>query len=240
MKYENLFKIHIPEPCHEDWNKMNPNQQGAFCKVCSKTVVDFSGKTSEEIHQFFSENLDKKVCGRFNKEQLSETARLKNEQPKLKIEIPKFLFPLSFSPVRSFTMAILLFASVALASCGNSETGVGDGAGSDSTRIEHLLGGATIKPQNDSTGGTKDINQNKSIKDSLQPPEWNNRTMGAVNWSLVKKDTLHKADTSDMKLGEVYTKPKTDSVQTNKHIKMGMVKKTPEKEYLKGDVEFKK
>src|SRR5690349_7698460 len=111
MKYENLFKIHIPEPCHEDWNKMNPNQQGAFCKVCSKTVVDFSSKTPHEISRFFSENLDRKVCGRFKAEQLVETIQLKNETRKLKIEIPKFLFPLSFSPVRAFTMAIFLFAS---------------------------------------------------------------------------------------------------------------------------------
>jgi len=34
--------LYIPTPCHEDWNKMTPNQQGKFCASCCKQVVDFS------------------------------------------------------------------------------------------------------------------------------------------------------------------------------------------------------
>lgn len=32
------MKISIPKPCNENWNEMTPDQQGAFCKVCSKVV----------------------------------------------------------------------------------------------------------------------------------------------------------------------------------------------------------
>jgi hypothetical protein len=237
MKYENLFKIYIPEPCHEDWDKMNPNQQGAFCKVCSKTVVDFSDKKGSEIQNFFSENLDKKICGRFQAGQLAETPRLKIERKKFKIEFPRFLFPISFSPVRAFAMAALLFASVALASCGNSETGDGTGGGSDSTRIEHLMGGATVKPlQKDTTKETKGIDDTNP-----PPPQWDQQTMGAVNWHLVKKDSVKIDSVGANYLGEVVPQ-KTDTTQTNhsKYIKMGMVKKVPEKEYLKGDVQIEK
>src|SRR5438132_12349136 len=103
MEYENLFRIHIPEPCHEDWNKMTSNQQGAFCKVCSKTVVDFSEKSSEEINKFLADNINKKICGRFKTTQLDETPKLKNEIPK--IHFPGYLFPISYSPLRAFAMA---------------------------------------------------------------------------------------------------------------------------------------
>ena len=32
--------MHIAKPCHEDWNRMSPNDQGRHCAACEKTVVD--------------------------------------------------------------------------------------------------------------------------------------------------------------------------------------------------------
>jgi hypothetical protein len=61
--------LHIPEPCHEDWNKMNPVQQGRFCQSCSKQVVDFSLMTDHEVLNYFK-NASGKTCGRFNTDQL--------------------------------------------------------------------------------------------------------------------------------------------------------------------------
>lgn len=43
------FGISIPKPCHEDWNKFASDEKGAFCKVCSKSVHDFTKKKPEEI-----------------------------------------------------------------------------------------------------------------------------------------------------------------------------------------------
>jgi hypothetical protein len=65
------MKITINEPCHENWEAMTPNQQGAFCKSCMKDVVDFSKKTVGEIKEFFSKPQGK-VCGRFEEKQLQE------------------------------------------------------------------------------------------------------------------------------------------------------------------------
>ncbi len=65
------MKITINEPCHENWDNMTPNQQGAFCKSCMKDVVDFSKKSIEEIKTFFSEPKGN-VCGRFKESQMQE------------------------------------------------------------------------------------------------------------------------------------------------------------------------
>jgi hypothetical protein len=205
MQYENLFKIHIPEPCHEDWDKMTSNEQGAFCKVCAKTVVDFSVKTNDEIQNYLLQNEGKNVCGRFLSSQL--------EEPKnLKIELPGYLFPLSYSPIRSFALALFVAASLSLAGCGSAENEVTrDKIGKLTYQVQ---GGFEIKP--DST--TK-------IRTELPA------------------DTVLTSDTAQPKLlmGGVEPKIDTNKTTNTNHIKMGMIKKTPEKkEYLKGEVQLKK
>jgi hypothetical protein len=32
--------IIIPEPCHQNWDAMTPNEQGRHCTSCVNTVVD--------------------------------------------------------------------------------------------------------------------------------------------------------------------------------------------------------
>lgn len=61
--------INIPEPCHEDWNKMTLKAQGKYCATCSKTVFDFTNKTDEQIVKTFE--TENNLCGRFNKQQLN-------------------------------------------------------------------------------------------------------------------------------------------------------------------------
>lgn len=69
--------ISIPKPCHEDWNKMNPNNEGKFCNSCSKTVVDFTKMSKEEIHTYFKQKSGENTCGHFYASQLevSETSK---------------------------------------------------------------------------------------------------------------------------------------------------------------------
>ena len=67
------MKISINEPCHENWDKMTPNDKGAFCLSCQKNVVDFSNKTVNEIKDFFRKKRDaESVCGRFEVDQLHD------------------------------------------------------------------------------------------------------------------------------------------------------------------------
>lgn len=63
--------LQVPEPCHENWNKMTPNEQGRFCLSCSKTVVDFSMMTDKELLNYFS-TASQHVCGRFSDDQLNK------------------------------------------------------------------------------------------------------------------------------------------------------------------------
>jgi hypothetical protein len=61
--------IYIPKPCHENWDKMTPAQQGKFCSACNKQVVDFSLMTDNQVLNFLSHQTGK-LCGRFDAEQL--------------------------------------------------------------------------------------------------------------------------------------------------------------------------
>lgn len=65
------MKISINKPCHENWDGMLPDQKGAFCLSCQKSVVDFSNKTLGQIKDFFNQKKDNvSVCGRFDEAQL--------------------------------------------------------------------------------------------------------------------------------------------------------------------------
>lgn len=61
--------MHITKPCHEDWNRMSPNDQGRHCAVCEKTVVDLTTLTVNERRERLAEisqdvRQGKRVCVR--------------------------------------------------------------------------------------------------------------------------------------------------------------------------------
>lgn len=227
MAHENLFKIHIPEPCFEDWDKMTPNEQGAFCKVCSKTVVDFSKKSEREVQQYIAANLDKKICGRFNVSQLDE----ETEVPRLKINIeePKYTFPSYLLPVmtpfRVSALALMLCTSAMLSSCGNSEGNSGgddkpltgaialvdsnyygnNNSDSINTNNTNIQGGISIQD-------VQRINGLQDSSETCDPVE--TRTVGKIK---VVQDTI-KTDTAEVQVkGEIEPRRK-----------MGIIKKIPD------------
>lgn len=64
-----IKSISIPQPCHENWNKMTSVDQGRHCTKCSKTVTDFTAMTNTEIINYFARQGN--VCGRFGETQLA-------------------------------------------------------------------------------------------------------------------------------------------------------------------------
>ena len=64
------LQLGIPEPCHEDWNGMKPNEQGRFCNSCVKTVVDFSAMTDAQLMRYFQNLKTENICGRVHTDQL--------------------------------------------------------------------------------------------------------------------------------------------------------------------------
>jgi type IX secretion system substrate protein len=102
------LSISIPKPCHEDWGKMTPEERGRFCSKCSKTVLDFSNKTTNEIHQYVLAHQDEKMCGRFRNDQLN--------QP-MAIQIPAQSGYCTLSPLQMFLVAALIVFGSSLFSC---------------------------------------------------------------------------------------------------------------------------
>lgn len=102
-------KISIPEPCHENWDKMIPNENGRFCLSCSKTVIDFTSMLPEEIQHFFIQNQNQKICGRFKESQLNTVT----------IQIPsRVLYTQTHYP-KMFLLALFIAMGTTLFSCQN-------------------------------------------------------------------------------------------------------------------------
>jgi hypothetical protein len=107
MKNPN-FIVRVPEPCHEDWQSMRPDEKGKFCKSCSKPVFDFSNKTDTEVKDILVAYKDQKVCGHFKKSQIN---RPLNISFNLK-DLPK-----NVSITKAFAIALFLVFGTVLFSC---------------------------------------------------------------------------------------------------------------------------
>ncbi len=101
--------LSISKPCNEDWAKMLPTEQGAFCNNCQKQVVDFTLLTDDEVLQFLNKNIGKKLCGRASTKQLN----------KLKIEINKNIIYTNISKWKKYLAILLICFGSTLLSCTN-------------------------------------------------------------------------------------------------------------------------
>lgn len=96
------LQLHIPTPCHENWDAMTPVEQGRFCGSCQKKVVDFSEMSDQQLVAFFKKPSTGSVCGRFMNDQLERDIALpKKRIPWLRyfftITIPAFLLSMKAS-----------------------------------------------------------------------------------------------------------------------------------------------
>jgi hypothetical protein len=100
------MEISIKKPCHENWNDMTPNEQGAFCGKCVKTVIDFSSKSLDEIKGFFAGREQQKVCGRFEERQLTALSFDAFFE-----KFKRFEFSKRFAVILFFTFGVWLFGA---------------------------------------------------------------------------------------------------------------------------------
>ncbi|MFI5161399.1 MAG: hypothetical protein ACHQHN_08975 [Sphingobacteriales bacterium] len=61
--------ISIPQPCRQLWQQMTIEKEGRHCAGCSKTVLDFTRMSNEEIISYLSTKTN--VCGRIEQYQLA-------------------------------------------------------------------------------------------------------------------------------------------------------------------------
>jgi len=148
------YKITIPKPCHEDWNKMTPKDKGRFCSSCAKTVVDFTQKSNEEIQEFFQKNKNEKVCGHFYRKQLDSVV----------IQIPEAVFSQKLSYQKMFLLLLLIVMGTTLFSC---KTDTNTNQKIDKVEVIDSIIKPVVKQEIDSTSK---INEGKTCNDKISPP----------------------------------------------------------------------
>lgn len=104
------YLIHIPEPCHEDWEAMSPEDKGRFCGSCSKVVIDFSDRTDAEIRDVLLAHRDQKVCGHFKTSQVNRP---------LTLQVDPGSLPKNMGITRAFAIAAFLVFGSWLFNCTN-------------------------------------------------------------------------------------------------------------------------
>lgn len=104
---ERKYKLTIPEPCKENWDKMTPKDNGRFCMSCSKTVVDFTSMLPNEVQHFFIQNQNQNICGRFRKSQLDS----------ITIQIPNHVLYTQIHYPKMFLLALFIAMGTTLFSC---------------------------------------------------------------------------------------------------------------------------
>lgn len=104
-------KVSIPEPCHENWNKMIPKDNGRFCLTCTKIVVDFTSMFPDEIQHFFIQNQNNKICGRFENSQLES----------IQIQISSKVLYTQTNYHKIFLLALFIAMGTTLFSCSDKD-----------------------------------------------------------------------------------------------------------------------
>lgn len=97
------MKISIPNPCHENWNEMLPEENGRFCLSCRKCVLDFTKMTDEEILKHSKQS---GICVRINRYQVKQI----NSKSNLKSYLPKWFRYSSF--VMAFGLSSISFGQI--------------------------------------------------------------------------------------------------------------------------------
>jgi len=151
---ERKYKLTIPEPCTESWDKMMPNENGRFCLSCSKTVIDFTSMLPNEVQHFFIQNQNQNICGRFKNSQL-ET---------ITIQIPSQVLYSQIHYHKIFLLALFIAMGTTLFSCqdknGNKQKIDKVEVVQDDTPVEHI-----------SVGDPKITNLHDTIVPPPPPPK---------------------------------------------------------------------
>jgi hypothetical protein len=178
------MEISIKNPCHENWNEMTPNEQGAFCNKCVKTVIDFSTKSLEEIELYFKNKSNKNVCGRFETSQLDSLS--------FDAFFKRFkLMTLTkrFAIIVFFTFGSWMFDSNSLVA----------------QNSEHTKGEVQTVPKNQIMGGIRAVEPKKDTTKKQVTPNTTNKNF--VKGKVKAKDKIKTKEPIDMKVGEVSTAP---------------------------------
>lgn len=165
---KSTLKVNIPNPCHENWNKMSSTQKGKFCQVCTKEVIDFTKYSDEQLIKYF--NKKSNLCGRFINTQLNRKLVLKRRKNKLinSSIVAGVLSLLLFNTQQSkaqekpkTTQTDKKFISIALKNTKAMDSITVSGSIIDESNLP--LPGATVIVKGSSNGTSTDFNGNFSL-----------------------------------------------------------------------------
>jgi hypothetical protein len=108
-------QIHIPEPCHEDWDNMLPEADGRHCLQCCKTVVDFTGWEVDAIADYLK-SAQGNTCGRFTSDQVQIPSQPEPE------ELARYVIRASMPLYRKLAAMIILFFGLSVSACDAQKT----------------------------------------------------------------------------------------------------------------------
>lgn len=97
------YILKIDNPCNEDWTSMSPNETGKYCLHCSKSVIDFTHLTDNQIIHLLEKNSNN-LCGRFTDEQLNRIIEIR--QPSKSSQLYRLLAGLLFVGATENTLAV--------------------------------------------------------------------------------------------------------------------------------------
>lgn len=103
------FQLNFENTCTENWNTMPSHEKGKFCNLCSKSVIDFTGSSREEILSYLKAN--KNTCGKMSSNQLKQPV----------YEQERDIFQISYSKM---TTRIMITASIGAVALGNAQESV--------------------------------------------------------------------------------------------------------------------
>jgi hypothetical protein len=102
------LQLHIPTPCHENWDAMRLEERGRFCAVCTKVVRDFSGMDTAEVLQVVAAAPEGSICGRVRTSQLAVPTQVRPARTSpTQAPVPVRAQPLS-AGLRRFLVALLI------------------------------------------------------------------------------------------------------------------------------------
>jgi hypothetical protein len=185
MENKTNIQISIPKPCHEDWNKMTPNEKGSFCSKCAKTVIDFTKKTNEEIRDFLTEQSGKKICGRFMNDQLDKSLT------PVDLFIPLNLIPKNLSFNKIFAFALFISFGTTLFSCSTQK---GEVVGKIAPVIDTIIT-ASLPPEEIKILGDTVYSETKITKESKGEVKNCSETKGDVAIENIQEELVMPVDT---------------------------------------------
>jgi hypothetical protein len=86
-------RVTISSPCHESWEKMIPNADGRYCKVCEKTVVDMTRMSQPEMVSLFEERQGN-LCAMMYEPVSQSHSPAGGHKPSLQGKLKRFLIAL--------------------------------------------------------------------------------------------------------------------------------------------------